>query len=232
MSSGLHPEIRIQRLSVGNEQSPLLVIDNFVANPDELRARAATRPFAGSARYFPGVRAKAPLSYQHLIAEQLKDLLKEFFQLEGGQVRFSMCHYSLVTTPPDRLTIMQRIPHVDSIDRQGLASIHYLFKGSLGGTAFYRHRATGFESIDESRQRAYFNALESEHAGPDKPGSEYINGDTPLFEQIGSQEGVYNRMLIYRRNVLHSGNIDKNFVPDRNPLTGRLSINCFFDVAG
>jgi hypothetical protein len=36
-------------------------------------------------------------------------------------------------------------------------------------------------------------------------------------------------MLIYRRNSLHSGAIGKDFIPDRNPATGRLSINCFID---
>jgi len=40
---------------------------------------------------------------------------------------------------------------------------------------------------------------------------------------------AFNRMLVYRRNSLHSGNIGKDFVPDANPLTGRLSINCFID---
>jgi hypothetical protein len=37
-------------------------------------------------------------------------------------------------------------------------------------------------------------------------------------------------MLVYRRNSLHSGCIAKGFVPDPNPLTGRLSINCFIDA--
>ena len=42
-----------------------------------------------------------------------------------------------------------------------------------------------------------------------------------------SEEGVFNRMLVYRRNSLHSGSIAADFVPDPNPRTGRLSINGF-----
>jgi hypothetical protein len=38
-------------------------------------------------------------------------------------------------------------------------------------------------------------------------------------------------MLVYRRNSLHSGCIGPDFVPDANPLTGRLSINSFLDVS-
>ncbi len=125
---------------------------------------------------------------------------------------------------------MQRIPHVDSFDSNGLATIHYLFRENMGGTAFYRHRKTGYEVIDESRKMEYISSLESEMQGPTLPPAEYINGDTPIFEQIGRQEGLYNRLLIYRRNSLHSGCIDKNFVPDPNPLTGRLSINSFIDL--
>ena len=60
----------------------------------------------------------------------------------------------------------------------------------------------------------------------------YINGDTELFEQIASVPAVFNRILIYRRNSLHSGCIDRDFVPDPNPLTGRLSINCFMHPVG
>jgi hypothetical protein len=37
-------------------------------------------------------------------------------------------------------------------------------------------------------------------------------------------------MLVYRRNVLHSGCIEDS-VPDPNPSTGRLSINSFIDWA-
>ena len=142
---------------------------------------------------------------------------------------FSLCHYSLVTTPPDQLAPLQRIPHYDSVDPTGLATVHYLFKGALGGTAFYRHRRTGFEYIDASRRDAYFGALDAEMNDPHAMNAGYINGDSPLFEQIAREDGVFNRIIIYRRNSLHSGSIDKDFVPDPDPATGRLSINCFLD---
>lgn len=225
----LHPDIRIQRLAIGAEKAPLMVIDHFVTDAEQLVTQVAPKAFARFARYFPGVRTKAPLSYQQLFASELKNTLLEYFQIEGRSVGFSMCHYSLVTTPATELEMPQRIPHVDSTGRDGLASIHYLFKKSFGGTAFYRHRQTGFEIIDASRADTYLGTLQRELDGPDAPRSGYINGDTPLFEQIASQDGVFNRMLIYRRNSLHSGNIGHDFVPDANPATGRLSINSFID---
>lgn len=224
------PNINVRECTIGNEKAPLLVVDNFVKQPDELIKWALPKFFAPAGRFFPGVRAKAPLTYQRFVLGQLQDTLLNVFQIEGRSMRFSMCHYSLVTTPPEKLVMEQRIPHLDSVGSNGLASIHYLFRKGYGGTAFYRHRTTGFEYVDESRQETYFKSLEEEINGPDMPGPEYIDGDTPLFQQIEKQDGIFNRILIYRRNSLHSGCIDRSFVSDANPLTGRLSINSFIDA--
>jgi hypothetical protein len=151
--------------------------------------------------------------------------------VQSGSLRFSMCHYSLITTPAHELAVPQRIPHVDSLSKYGLASIHYLFRQNFGGTAFYRHRKTGFETIDEARNATYFGSLRNENLLPETLGPGYINGDTDLFEQIAKQDGVFNRMLVYRRNSLHSGCIGADFLPDANPRSGRLSINSFIDLA-
>jgi hypothetical protein len=227
----LHPEMRVRKLAIGAERAPLLVIDNFVAEPERLVRKAASRRFAQLPGYYPGLRTEAPLSYQALLAERLKPLLLTYFGLAGNSFKFSLCHYSLVTMPADKLGPLQRIPHFDSVDPTGLATVHYLFNGALGGTAFYRHRKTGYEYIDAARRDAYFRALDEENIHAASTTQGYINGDTALFEQIASEEGVFNRMLIYRRNSLHSGSIDRNFVPDANPVTGRLSINTFMDLA-
>lgn len=227
MTIEMHPEFRLQKLRIGREQAPLLVIDNLVADPDELVNLATSKAFRDVPNYFPGVRSKVPLSYQQFIIDKLRGLLVENFNLPSGTVRFTACHYSLITIPPARLSYPQRIPHVDSVVDNELAFIHYLFRADLGGTAFYRHRKTGFEYINFDRRPEYLRHIEEESLGPDYPPAAYINGDTPLYEQISAQEGVFNRALIYRRNSLHSGSLAQNFVPDLNPRTGRLSINGF-----
>jgi uncharacterized protein DUF6445 len=223
----LHPDISIQRLTIGAEAAPLLVIDELVAAADDLVGAAASMKFSASTRHYPGIRAAAPLEYQELLATRLGALLASHFRIEATSVRFTMCHFSLITTPADALAPIQRIPHIDSLGRDGLATIHYLFHRDLGGTAFYRHRSTGFEFVDEDRSAQYFEALEREQAT--LPASGYINGDTHQFEKVTEQRGVFNRMLVYRRNSLHSGCIPPDFTPDANPCTGRLSINSFID---
>jgi len=226
----LHPDLRLRKLAIGAERAPLLVVDNFVADAEALVADACSRRLTVQGRYFPGIRAEAPPAYQQLLLTRLRSALLDCLGVPDGTLSFSMCHYSLITTPAHELTPPQRIPHVDSFAKSGLATMHYLFKANLGGTAFYRHRRTGFESIDETRRAEYARALDAEHATAAAPGPAYINGNTELFEQIAKQEGVFNRLLVYRRNSLHSGCIEAN-VPDLNPATGRLSINSFIDWA-
>jgi len=223
----LHPDFSVRRLSIGRECAPLLVIDNVVADADELVEYAASRYYGDGGYYYPGVRAKAPLTYQRFVLERLAGLFAGTFDVAADRLRFTMCQLSLVTTPAANLSHLQRIPHIDSIFGNELAFIHYLFRRNLGGTAFYRHRRTGFEVIDLARREQYFACVEEEKNGPNHPNAAYINGSTALYEQVGGEDGVFNRMLVYRRNSLHSGSIPADFVPDANPRTGRLSINGF-----
>jgi len=227
MTVGRHPKIHVQRLAIGRERAPLLLVYNLVGNPDELVELAASKMFSAAPTYYPGLRAKAPLSYQRFILDDLRPEIDATFGLRGRVLRFTECNFSLVTTPGEKLSYLQRIPHVDSLVNEELAMIHYLFRAPHGGTAFYRHRSTGFEYVDKSRQIEYLNQVDREKAGPHSAPPAYILGDTPLYERIASQDGVFNRLLMYRRTTLHSGSIGPDFVFDSNPRTGRLSINAF-----
>jgi hypothetical protein len=222
-----HPELTVQELTIGRERAPLLVIDRLLADAGSLVELAASKVFGDVVTYFPGIRAKAPLSYQQFILEKFGPVFAGYFGLGGARLRFTACHFSLVTTPPQALDYLQRIPHTDSFIGSQLAFIHYLFKADFGGTAFYRHRKSGFEVVDEARSVEFMALRDAEKDGPDAPPPAYINGDTPLYEELARQQGIFNRMLIYRRNSLHSACIDAGFVPDPDPRTGRLSLNGF-----
>ena len=227
MNISKHPDASIHKLAIGREKAPLLVIDNLVADAESLVDLAATKVFGDGATYYPGIRAKVPLSYQHFILDCYGSLFTEYFGLPGVKLRFTTCHFSLVTMPPEKLEYLQRIPHADSFLGSQLAFVHYLFKADLGGTAFYRHRRSGFEFVDDARTAEYLRYLEEDRTGPDAPPPAYIDGDTPLYEEVGRQQGVFNRLLVYRRNSLHCGCIARGFTFDKNPRSGRLSVNGF-----
>ena len=226
----LSPQRVVHECRIGRERAPLLVIDDFVTEPEAIARAAQGLTFRPVPRAFPGMRAAAGPEYQRLLTEDLRELIIGYFALEARALKLSLCHYSLVTTHPAELSPIQRVPHVDSVRSDGVATIHYLFHADLGGTAFYRHRATGFEFVDESREQEFVTALKAEFEGPDCPDASYINGDTALFERIDVWPAAFNRMLVYKRNSLHSGSIAPDFVPDPNPATGRLSINSFIDA--
>ena len=226
MSLERHRDFRIQKLSIGAERAPLMVIDNVVANPDELVEIAATKTYGNVETYYPGIRAKVPLTFQRFLLDILGGEIREFFGLDGT-LRFTSCHFSLVTTRPDQLSYLQRVPHVDSLNSKELALVYYLFKTDLGGTAFYRHRNTGFEVVDATRNPEFWRHLQVERAEVERTSTGYISGDTPFYEQIGQQEGVFNRMLVYRRTSLHSGTPKLSLTPETDPRKGRLSINGF-----
>jgi len=220
----------VSRRSLGKEGAPLLIIDELVSDPDRLVRKASISHFVQQSSMFPGIRAPAPLSYQQFLETTLNPLLKEHFDLQPGRFAFPMCHFSLVVQPAEKLAFLQRVPHIDSVRGDGIATVHYLFRGDWGGTAFYRHRQSGFEYIDEKRHRAYFDCLAQESRSEEAARPGYIDEDTALFQRIADVEGVFNRMIVYRRNSLHSGLIDNARVPPADPLTGRLSINSFIDL--
>lgn len=227
MSFVRHPEFSAQRLSIGRESQPLLVVDNVIAEPQSLVELAAGKLFGDNASYFPGVRAKVPLTLQRFLLDTLGGEISAAFGLKSGVMRFTACHFSLVTTPPHKLTYLQRIPHIDSMFGNELALMFYLFKDPLGGTAFYRQRKTGFEYVDLPRKADYWRCVEEEQGAVESGEPRYITGDTEFYEQISQQDGVFNRLLVYRRTSLHSGSIPPGIELSSDPHRGRLSINGF-----
>ena len=225
-----HPEIKINKQTFGLEQAPILVVDNFVQSPEWLVAQAAQQHYVPHSPFYPGNSADTPEAYKHFFLNCLQDLIKEVFDVRSD-LRFSGCRFSHVSTDPSALQLLQRIPHFDSLGKNDLAAVHYLFKEDLGGTSFYRHRKTGFEYIDESRKIEYFRSLEGENDGPNMPKATdgYINGDTALYERIAEQHGIFNRLVIYRRNSLHSGSIRNELFYGDKAISKRLTINSFID---
>lgn len=208
----------------GAEAEPLVIIDDFASDPDALFEAACAKSYGFAGRHYPGIRAKADPAYLGAQMDVLQDALTNVFDIGQGAALVE-CAFSLVTTSRDQLTPIQRIPHFDTPDPKRLALLHYLCGPDGGGTAFYRHRSTGFETIPQDRLPAYDAALQSEVG--DLPTGGYITGDTALFEETGRVEARWNRMVIYRSFRLHSGVIPADLPLSDNPRAGRLTVNTF-----
>ena len=157
-------------------------------------------------------------------------LIAEAFGLDGLP-RSLTCAYSITTLPPEVLTPAQRVPHFDTADAGQIAVLHYLFDTPHGGTSFYRHRSTGYEAITPERVGDYAARLRQEiEASP--PPAAYTAGDTELFERIHAVEPRFDRAIVYRGRMLHSGDIEPQRDLDPSPLTGRLTLNAFLTFDG
>jgi len=209
----------------GRERLPVIVIDSFSDEPAELAAVAMDAVFIDVGSVYPGVRAPAPQGYVDALLAATAPLIEQVF---GCQPRpeLDLCAFSLVTTPPSELSRIQRIPHFDGPEPDRIAFLHYLCAQGQGGTSFYRHRSTGFESVSNSRVDEYRASL-LEELDTDSPRNDYCTDDTRLFERVHRVDAAFNRLLIYKGNALHSGDISPDTVLSEDPRQGRLTINGF-----
>lgn len=214
--------------SIGTEAQPLCILDDFAPDPEALREFAAAARFAEARNHYPGVRADLPRDY---LATQLPPIVEAAARAFGcsGPVEVIDASFSIVCTPADALSVPQRLPHCDAFTPDRIALVHYLSAGH-GGTAFFRHRATGFETVTEERRDLYFRQLETElrYGGP--PASGYVAGDTALFECIRIAEARCNRALLYRSSNLHSGAIASGAPLSADPRDGRLTVTAFLSI--
>lgn len=225
-ASLLNPDRRMEIVRQGQEQQPVIVIDDVLAEPEAWRALAERLRYGRIGPHYPGLRAPVPGGSAEAMRGELEGVLADTFDLDPVPPVFE-CYFSLVTTPPEALAPIQRLPHVDGLEQARIAILIYLFRTEMGGTAFYRQRATGFETLDPERFARFEAALRAGVAEHGLPPPEYISGDTPLYEKIASYEARPNRALIYRSRALHCADIAPGAALPASPREGRLTVNAF-----
>ena len=216
---------------VGRERVPLLIAEARGLGADEMARLATTRAFAPNGPFYPGVRAPAPRAYADAVATALSGPLHELMGWgappPGGGVEALACDFSLVTTPPEALIPLQRVPHSDGRDPDIVAVLHYLCGPEHGGTGLFRHRVTGFERITEARADRYNRVLDSDVTTNGLPEPGYLQGSTNLFEETARVDAAFGRLIAYPGNALHCGLVPPTASLSPDPTTGRLTVNTF-----
>ncbi len=213
----------------------IVAVDGLLAEPEQAISQAVLQTFARITPQYPGLRAPLDPAVCAYLLEALAPLLNQWFAQEP--TRWEMqAWYSIVTTPPAALAPIQRLPHVDGTDPRQIAMMLYLHRpgpGSRqgGGTAFFRHRSTGLESLTAGTYPRYAAAVQAEYGRTGLPPALYPTDGAPHFERIHVAEGRFNRAVFYRGNLLHSGVIDNDAPLSADPREGRLTINAFFRPA-
>lgn len=217
---------------VGTSQSPIVIIDHFSGAVDEIAqiadSLAPFPPVEGVS--YPGVRRligaadEQAYAYAMTTCERVAPFIGGGFGVSSFEL--TEASFSVVTTPPDALQPVQRVPHFDSPDPNILAMLHYLRVPEGSGTAFYRHRSTGIERVANDnlgRLSAYADRELTERP----PDPDYMSGSNAFFDQIGSIEAVPDRLIIYHGSLLHSGIIPRGMIFSADPREGRLTANFF-----
>jgi hypothetical protein len=212
--------------SVGDEQAPVLTLDKTGLDHAALTDAAAALAYRPVGPFYPGIRAPAPPPVVRAVMAVVDPHLREGAGSDG-RYEVVQAYFSLVTTPPGRLSLPQRLPHYDGVETERLAIMLYLCSEAFGGTSFYRHRETGFETITRERLDPYLGALKAGFAAGDAPPPSYIDGTSRLYDRIGGVEARPGRLVAYRGNLLHGADIPDAAMLSPDPRAGRLTLNIF-----
>ncbi len=213
---------------LGREREPVVQIDGFSGRVAELLAAGRAADFRPGGASYPGIRAWAEPAYLDLRRDLMFTVMSRVFGFRQG-LRCEASTYSLVTVLEAELSPLQRIPHYDHSGGEIVAVMHYLLGPESGGTAFYRHRRTGFETITPPRERAYNAALAEDEREYGIPPPRYHHGDSDRYEMIGEIAAAPDRLILYRGRLLHSGVIPEPGGLSADPVHGRLTINMFLE---
>ena len=211
---------------IGGERQPLLIVDDAMTAPNALVEFAATQSFRQIGPYFPGVRTRLPDAARDALCASLAGHFADAFDIDAAAWTGEL-FFSIVTTPPERLLPIQRFPHYDGVEPDRLALLYYLCPPDFGGTAFFRHRSTGFETVSAARFPTFKDALENDVRRAGMPPARYVSDGAPFFEKIFEVEPVFNRLIAYRGHALHCSAIDNSAPLPDDPRAGRLTLNGF-----
>ena len=218
----------LTKLNIGEENTPLLIIDSFAHKPNDLISDAGDGSSfkTDGQNFYPGKRALAPKIYSDEICKNYLPLFKSYFGFKQAfSAKTVMSAFAISDRAPEHLKPIQMLPHVDTTNLNQLAVVHYLCEPVHGGISFYRHRASSFETITRERLAGYGHQLKKEaiaHKLHKKPC--YMRGSNALFKQLHSVDACMNRAVIYPSRILHSGDVNPLLGLSSDPKVGRLTI--------
>ncbi|HEY1078975.1 MAG TPA: DUF6445 family protein [Bdellovibrio sp.] len=198
----------------------VIVIDDFYQNPDAVRDLALSAEYKDVTQLnYPGYQSIKAYSSDALTSK-FADILGRRLDIDPAKHTFGKFRIMLKETG-SRLKV-----HLDGFsDWTGVLYLNPE-KSCEGGTAFYRHRATGLDgrvSIDKVNQLGFdsWNSLEKS----------IIEPDTMRMEAWEEQMYVamkFNRLVLFKGNEMfhchtHSFGLGK--------LDGRMTQNFFFNEA-
>jgi hypothetical protein len=221
-----NPNANVSSLRVGKCPIAVTVADSVLLYPQRLAEFGLGHKFVeDDGNLYPGVRARMPAGFSRPFHAWLTRTLHGTGVLEEScHIYADVSFFSIVNKSRASLLPLQRIPHYDSTDPGVFAAVIYLFDRADSGTSFYRHRATGYEKINDDNAANYKTALNRNMKNLGPPARDYTNGSNVLFERTHSVDSAFNRIVIYSGNVLHAADIDGSLFDGKDNSPWRLTV--------
>jgi len=228
----VNPKCEVQVEFIGKSRTPIMIIDNYADNLEEIISYAKNHEdfSPDGVSYYPGIRAKLSKDY---VINTLKPLLPYLHKLykipQNYTPKPKNNYFSLITIPPEKLTPLQTIPHIDGTNPMRIAAIHYLGQGDFSGTGFYRLTSSLYETIDSAREDLYLHTAQTYLTTTENKKISYCGEKNSAFMCYKKIAYKSNRLVLFPGYTLHSTlvNIDKDINAD--PSSGRLTANMFID---
>lgn len=227
MKYTLNPAVNVERIKHIDPEISVYVVDDFLKNPEELVDYAISKAYFGKVgadrTAYPGIRDRLPSTYEHALLQAIEHVLPDCSPV------ISRCMLSLTTLDARQLHAAQKIPHVDTVNDDQYASIHYLCDPPHGGTALYRYLPRNKIRIRNSDRPVIQEMIQAVHDHPEDHQG-YLVGDTRFYKQELVVEAKFNRLVIYPGNLLHCALLTspQSLVPDVS--CGRLTVASFFQL--
>ncbi len=140
-------DFKIEFETIGDQNFPLLILDNLYRDPEYVRSLALSLETTRPKSSHPGLSSEFRTDISSLLRLAWKYVGKELGytpELTVSRSVFPGMSFMRINRKPEDLTIHQCRPHADPVR---IAGVVYLNppEQCVGGTAFYRHRATGVE---------------------------------------------------------------------------------------
>lgn len=228
----INNNVRPKIFTVGNEQTPVIIIDDFVINTKNIIDEACNKTdyTIDKNTFYPGLRSKLPKSYVVSVLQKIYRGICHVYKVPPQlQLEPQDIYYSLITKTKDELNLIQRMPHFDTSRPYYFAIIHYLNEKPHGNTGLFRHIPTGLEKINDNNVELYLNSAQQFIDKNGEPEQEYCTSSTDHFELYHEIEYKPNRLVIYPGHLLHSIIVCPETDIDTNPKTGRLTANLFIE---
>lgn len=206
-----NPQLRARIDAFDGEK--VVIIDDFYKNPDQIRQLALSTPRTRNPRFMhglPGSRVEIAYYFGHLVQvfeRLINDVYAEDMQYVDPAYIHDCVNHARFLVNIQNSNLPPRVPHVDAsyIGRYVAGVYLNTPEECSGGTAFYKFKGSKHVDLDniDPDLKLYDRYL--------------LESDGENWEKLYLAEMKYNRLVLYRQNILHTPYILPNTFTDEMP---------------